>query len=86
MKTGLAIFILVLTTACASVRDAGRPFSEENVTRIMKTLSSDAMRGRSALMPDIALATDFIEAEFTSIGLQPMKVLKAFARSSERTE
>lgn len=78
MKIKLAVCLLVLATACASVRDVGKPFSEENVTRVLKTLSSDAMMGRSALRPEIALATEFIEDEFARIGLQSMKGLEGF--------
>lgn len=84
MKTKLALFALLLIAACASVQNAATSFSEENVARIMKALSSDAMRGRSALTPDIALATDFIDSEFTSIGLQPMKGLEGFRQEFKR--
>ena len=44
----------------------------ENISRILNTLASDEMRGRSALVPaDIDRAADFIAAEFKEIGLQP---------------
>ena len=46
--------------------------STENITRILNTLASDDMRGRSALnLNDIAKAADFIAAEFKEIGLNP---------------
>lgn len=46
--------------------------SKENITRILNTLASDEMRGRSSLsVPDIEKAADFIASEFKSIGLKP---------------
>ena len=46
--------------------------SKENITRILNTLASDDMRGRSSLsVPDIEKAADFIASEFKSIGLKP---------------
>ena len=78
MKSTYGILLLFLSVSCASVRDAARPFSEENVTRILGTLSADSMMGRSALRPEIAMATTFIEEEFSVIGLVPMKGLGGF--------
>lgn len=46
--------------------------STENISRILNTLASDDMRGRSALnLNDIANAANFIAAEFKEIGLKP---------------
>src|SRR5690606_33378666 len=45
---------------------------EENVARIIKTLSADEMRGRDAFSPDIEMATDFIANEYRHIGLKPL--------------
>lgn len=46
--------------------------STENISRILNTLASDDMRGRSALnLDDIGKAADFIAAEFKEIGLKP---------------
>lgn len=45
---------------------------EENVSRIIKTLSADEMRGRNAFSPDIEMAADFIAGEYRQIGLQPL--------------
>jgi hypothetical protein len=46
--------------------------STENISRILNTLASDDMRGRSALnINDIGKAADFIANEFKEIGLKP---------------
>lgn len=47
-------------------------FSDENSARILKTLSSDEMKGRHAFSPEIEMAADFISNEFSEIGLQPL--------------
>lgn len=50
----------------------GEVSSLKDVQRILETLASDEMRGRSALsLPDIGRAADFIASEFDQIGLQP---------------
>ena len=46
--------------------------STDNINRIINTLASDEMRGRSALnLEDIGRAADFIAQEFKNIGLKP---------------
>lgn len=45
---------------------------EENVSRIIQTLSSDKMKGRHAFTPEINDAANFIAAEFQKIGLAPL--------------
>jgi len=48
-------------------------FNEENSAEILKTLSSDEMRGRQAFTPDIDKAADFISDRFDKIGLDYIK-------------
>ena len=47
--------------------------SQKNVTKIIKTLSSDSMRGRQAFSPEIWDAANFIADEFSTVGLKPLK-------------
>src|SRR5699024_1007763 len=47
--------------------------SQKNVTKIIKTLSSDSMRGRQAFSPEIWDAANFIADEFFTVGLKPLK-------------
>jgi hypothetical protein len=60
------IFIIALIGSCSP-----QPYEidRENVSEILETLSSDEMRGRQALTPDIERAADVIIAEFEEIGL-----------------
>ncbi|MEQ8523324.1 M20/M25/M40 family metallo-hydrolase [Gracilimonas sp.] len=46
--------------------------SEQNVSRIIQTLSSDQMKGRHAFGSGIDNAADFISAEFDQIGLSTL--------------
>ncbi len=46
--------------------------SEQNVSRIIKTLSSDQMKGRHAFGSGIEYAADFISTEFENIGLSTL--------------
>ncbi len=79
MNTKYILLILVLG-ACAFAQTI--TISEKNVSRIVQTLSSDDMRGRSALAPaDIERATAFIENEFKQIGLSPLPGLQGFRQS-----
>jgi hypothetical protein len=45
---------------------------QSDVDRVMKTLSDDAMEGRSCFTPGIEKAAQFIAQEFTSAGLKPL--------------
>ncbi len=55
--------------------------NREYVDRLIKTLSSDEMRGRATFTPGIDKAAKFIESEFKKIGLQPLPGEKTFRQS-----
>jgi hypothetical protein len=79
MKRNLLIAVLLLINVYALAQEPHEIITEENVARVMKVLSSDAMMGRSALSPErIEAATAYIENEFVKIGLQPLRGLKGF--------
>lgn len=59
------VLIGVGISSCSRTAD----ISEQNVSRIIQTLSADNMKGRHALKPEIHLAADFISNEFEQIGL-----------------
>lgn len=48
------------------------------VSRIVKTLTTDAMGGRQVFTPGIDRAADFIQAEFKKTGLQPLPGTNSF--------
>lgn len=58
---------------------------EENVTRVIKTLTADEMMGRSASRPEhIDKAAAFIASEFKSIGLKPLTGLTGFRQEFKK--
>ncbi|MDQ3290222.1 MAG: M20/M25/M40 family metallo-hydrolase [Bacteroidota bacterium] len=61
--------------------NAQSQINSSEVSRIVKTLSADDMRGRKALTPDIDKAAAFISAEFKKAGLQTLPSLKSFEQS-----
>ncbi len=74
MKKSLVLSLLLgcsLSFGYAQQADKGIS-STDNINRIINTLASDEMRGRSALnLEDIGRAADFIAQEFKNIGLKP---------------
>jgi len=49
------------------------PIKKKDVKRVISTLAADDMQGRATFTPGIEKAARFIETEFKSAGLQPMK-------------
>lgn len=70
-------FALLLISSC-TVQNPDKIVLQEDVTRIIKTLSADDMGGRATFTPGIDKAASFIEAEFKKIGLQPLDGEKDF--------
>ena len=70
----IALFILSFVAACTEPHE----FTETETTRILKTLSSDEMRGRRAFTPDIKKAEDFIASEFEKAGLSYLEGMDSY--------
>ncbi|MBU0694956.1 MAG: peptidase M28, partial [Bacteroidetes bacterium] len=67
LSVGLMLFAVQTTWAQINVPN----IKEADVSRIIKTLSADDMKGRSALKPeDIGKAADFISTAFKNAGLK----------------
>lgn len=60
-----AVLALLLLAACTTPT-----IEQDRVTRVITTLASDEMNGRSAFSPDAMRAAEFIGAEFATIGLE----------------
>ena len=54
---------------------------EESVSKILKTLSADELRGRQALTPDIEKAATFISTKFNAAGLETLENQNGFLQS-----
>ncbi|MGE0589757.1 MAG: M20/M25/M40 family metallo-hydrolase [Cyclobacteriaceae bacterium] len=74
--------ITVVLTLCWSVswsQSVEKLIKEKDVSRIISTLASDDMRGRSALSPaDIDKAAAFIEKEFKKAKLKPLAGMTSY--------
>jgi len=53
-------------------QDVNKLIDQDDVTRIIKTLSADDMQGRATFTPGIEKAAQFIEGEYTKAGLKPL--------------
>lgn len=73
MKTHMLI-VALLCAGCQSNGQTGvnNLITQNDVARIIKTLSADDMQGRAPFTPGIEKAAQFIENEYKQIGLQPM--------------
>ncbi len=69
--------IALLFIQCTQSYEPG----EESVTEILRTLSSDEMRGRQTFTPDIEKAADFISSKFKEAGLSTYPNLEDFRQS-----
>ena len=67
----LLIVPALLLTACGTKKQSITT-NDDDVGRIISTLSADNMQGRSASTAGMNTAATFIESEFKEIGLQPL--------------
>jgi len=73
MKKILAALALLTTGLYGFAQDVNKLIKQDDVERIIKTLSADDMRGRATFTPDIERAAQFIESEYKQIGLKPLE-------------
>ncbi|RAU82468.1 M20/M25/M40 family metallo-hydrolase [Pontibacter arcticus] len=72
MQKRILLAALALSFSSAVSAQSINTISQQETTRLMRTLSADDMEGRASFTPGIEKAADFISAEFTRIGLQPL--------------
>jgi hypothetical protein len=78
----IVVLLFLINSFCSFSQET---ITEENVSRVIKTLSSDAMMGRPSFRPElIEPATAFIENEFKKIGLQPLKGQSGFRQTFQK--
>src|ERR1700749_2669547 len=73
MKRILTLFALTAIACSSYAQDVNKMIKQDDVERIIKTLSADDMQGRATFTPGIEKAAQFIESEYKQIGLQPME-------------
>ncbi|WP_183567930.1 M20/M25/M40 family metallo-hydrolase [Mucilaginibacter sp. SP1R1] len=72
MKRSLITIALLAVSVSGFAQDVNTLINQDDVTRIIKTLSADDMQGRATFTPGIEKAATFIENEYTEIGLKPL--------------
>lgn len=79
------ILLFTLSSALVLAQDVNKLIKEKQVSKIIGTLASDKMRGRSALVPDdINKAGGFIEKQFKKAGLQPLQGLNGYRQEFQK--
>lgn len=73
MKKIIAVIALIATSYYSFAQDVDQLIQQKDVERIIKTLSADDMQGRATFTPGIEKAAKFIENEYKTTGLEPMK-------------
>jgi hypothetical protein len=85
----LKILVAVTALAAAPVlgfcQNVNKLIKQDDVERIIKTLSADDMQGRGTFSPGIEKAATFIENEFNAAGLKPMAGNKGFRQTFSQT-
>jgi len=78
MKILAATSILLLAATSLSAQAIDHIINPDAVEKIERTLSSDDMQGRQTFKPGIEKAADYIEREFRTAGLQPLKGSRSY--------
>jgi len=75
---------LIITSSCMVQQQKQSNTAQDDVARVLKTLSADDMLGRDAMKPEeIGKAADFIASEFKVAGLKYFDGLKTYRQSFE---
>ncbi|TSD64613.1 M20/M25/M40 family metallo-hydrolase [Inquilinus sp. KBS0705] len=80
-RSFIAIVALALAPLTGFCQDVHQLVNQEDVGRIIKTLSADDMQGRGTFTPGIDKAATFIEGEFKKAGLSPLAGAKGFRQN-----
>ena len=73
MKKFIVAATLLALSTVGFAQDVDKMIKQDDVERIIKTLSADDMQGRGSFTPGIEKAAQFIESEYKAIGLKPME-------------
>ncbi|MES2268068.1 MAG: M20/M25/M40 family metallo-hydrolase [Bacteroidota bacterium] len=81
LKLVVALGALALAPAIGFCQDVNKLIKQDDVERIIKTLSADDMEGRGTFTKGIDKAATFIEGEFKAAGLKPMAGATGFRQN-----
>jgi Peptidase family M28 len=81
MKKVVAALVILFIGSYSFAQDVNKLIKQDDVERIIKTLSADDMQGRATFTPGIEKAAQFIESEYKKIGLVPLAGNKDFRQN-----
>jgi hypothetical protein len=81
VKVLIAVSALAVAPLLGFCQDVNKLIKQDDVERIIKTLSADDMEGRGTFTRGIDKAATFIEGEFKAAGLKPMTGNTGFRQS-----
>src|SRR5882757_4433390 len=81
MRKLVTILFLCVFVSYGFAQDVDKLIKQDDVERIIKTLSADDMQGRATFTPGIEKAARFIESEYKKIGLVPLAGNKDFRQN-----
>lgn len=73
MKRSTLLLLILAIAVSLYPTSLSAQVDRENVTRILKTLSSDEMKGREVFSPQIEEAADYIAGKFSEFGLKTLE-------------
>ncbi|RWY52556.1 M20/M25/M40 family metallo-hydrolase [Mucilaginibacter gilvus] len=81
MRKYLIAAALLATSVYGFGQDVNKLIKQDDVERIIKTLSADDMQGRGTFTPGIDKAATFIEGEFKVAGIKPLAGATGFRQN-----
>lgn len=85
IKLYAAFAALAIAPSVSFGQDVNKLISQDDVARIIKTLSADDMQGRATFSPGIEKAATFIESEFKKAGIKPLTGNATFRQTFTKT-
>lgn len=81
MKKSIIAAALMAITSYSFSQDVNKMIKQDEVEKVIKTLSADDMQGRATFTPGIEKAAKYIESQYKEAGLVPLKGNKDFRQN-----
>jgi len=81
MKKSIIAAALMAITSYSFGQDVNKMIKQDEVEKVIKTLSADDMQGRATFTPGIEKAAKYIESQYKEAGLVPLKGNKDFRQN-----
>lgn len=85
MKKYFVVIAFLGVSISLQAQDVNKLIKQDDVERLIKTLSADDMQGRGTFTPGIDKAATFIEGEFKKAGIKPLTGNTGFRQSFSLT-